>query len=98
ALLGELTSGSVVEAMRVHGNALHLAEHAGDDWQGCMTGRYCPMGAQVEVYDVSDAASPVLVGEYDGLASPAVHMVPYRDHALVRTFDGFAIYQAVPVP
>jgi hypothetical protein len=98
ALLGELISGSVVEAMRVHGNALHLAEHAYDDWQGCMTGRYCPRGAHVEVYDVSDPTSPVLAGEYDDLANPAVHMVPYRDHALVRTWDGFTVYQAVPVP
>lgn len=50
------------------------------------------------VYDVADPASPILAGEYDGLANPAVHMVPYRDHALVRTYDGFTIYQAVPVP
>jgi hypothetical protein len=98
ALIGELTSRAVVEAIRVHGNALHLAKHEGSAWQGCVTGRYCPRGLQVEVYDVSDPALPVLAGEYDGLANPAAHMVPYRDHALVRTYDGFTVYQAVPVP
>ena len=59
------------------------------------------VGAQVEVYDVSDVSAPsalVRKGAYDEATSPAVHLQAFGDHALVRARDGFTIYQVVPVP
>jgi hypothetical protein len=97
ALLGEVFAAGVVEAMRASGSALHVATHAGAGWQGCLSGHLCPRGTEVEVFDVSDPAAAVRLGGYDGQAYPAVHLVSYGAHALVRAPDGFTIYQAVPV-
>lgn len=98
ALLGELYAAGVVEAMRAHGSVLHVAEHAGSGWQGCLSGHLCPRGTAVEVFDVSEPTAAVRLGGYDGQAYPAVHLVSYGGYALVRAPDGFTIYQAVPVP
>jgi hypothetical protein len=92
-LLGQLDVAATVEAMRVSGTALHVAGHAGNGWQGCQSGQHCPRGTQVEVFDVSDPAEAVKVAEYDGDQDPFVHIKPHGDYGLVRTYDGFAVYQ-----
>jgi hypothetical protein len=97
-LLGELLAGSQVEAMRAYGTLLHVAEHAQPGGtQGCTSGKYCPRGTSVEVFDVSDPGAAYIKGAYDGAASPAVHLQPTGDHFLVRTYTGFEVYQVVPV-
>ncbi len=95
-LLGSFGAGAMVEAMRVNGEFLHVAEIGGSGWQGCITGKYCPPGTQVEVYDISDPAAAWLVDTYSEDQQPAVHMKTYRDYALVRTDSGFTVYRAVP--
>ena len=96
-LLGSFLANAKVEAMRVNGEFLHVAEIAGQGWQGCISGKYCPPGTQVEVYDISDPAAAALVDTYSEDQQPAVHMKTYRDYALVRTDNGFTVYRAVPL-
>ena len=96
-LLGELDVGGKVEAMRLQGSLLHVAEHATKKgWQGCTSGHYCPRGMQVEVYDVSDPAAVTFVDTYDGEEHPAVHLRAYGRYALVRQHSGFRVYEVVP--
>jgi len=97
-LLGEFQVGGPVEAMRASGDLVHVAEHAGQGWQGCISGRYCPRGTQVEVYDMSDPAAASLVGTYDGTQDPAVHLKTHRDYGVLRTYDGFKVYRLEALP
>ncbi|MFC1482533.1 LVIVD repeat-containing protein, partial [Myxococcota bacterium] len=95
-LLGSFDVADPVEAMLVRGTSLHVAEHTGNGWQGCQSGQHCPRGTQVEVYDISDPSDVAKVAEYDGEQNPVVHLRPYRSYGLVRSYDGFAIYQLEP--
>ena len=97
-LLGTFDIADPAEAMLVRGNWLHVAEHSGNGWQGCQSGQHCPRGTQVEVYDISDPADVQLVGSYDGVQDPVVHLKNYGRYGLVRTYDGFTVYQTVPLP
>lgn len=75
ALLGEVTAAGVVEAMRAHGSVLHVAEHAGSGWQGCLSGHLCPRGTAVEVLRIGTiiASSPVSGGP--GPVIPSIRTV-----------------------
>ena len=66
--------------------------------QDCQSGRHCPRGTRVEVFDVTDPAAAVKVAQYDGDQDPFVHIKPYGDYGLVRTYDGFKVYQLAVIP
>lgn len=95
--LGEFASNRNVETMLVRGKTLHVAEATMMGWPGCLTGLFCPRGRSVVVYDVSDPSSVKMLEEYDGWEQPMVHMKSWRNHVLVRTYNGFKIFQAVPM-
>jgi hypothetical protein len=92
-LLGELNARRPVEALFASGDLLHVAEHPGLDPSPCPPGiSHCPPGTAVEVFDVSDPASPEKAGDYDGAANPAVHLRIERDRAVLRSGTGLQVY------
>jgi hypothetical protein len=98
-LIGQLTPGGHVADMRVVGHRLHVALHEGFlSWVKCLAGLYCARGKDVQVFDISDPASPVELGSYDGEHHPAIDMAAHDGgHAVVRQKQGFVVYEAVSV-
>jgi hypothetical protein len=96
-LLGEFSTAGPVEAMRLDGNELHVAQYEKlRDALRCLVGVGCVAGEHVEVFDVTDPTQAVLRGAYDGRDTPAVHMQVTGGHVVVSAGDGLAIYAVEP--
>lgn len=85
------------EKMKVMGTLLHVSLHEGPGHNFCASADYCPRGTWAEVFDVTDPESVEKVGEYDGYLYPVVHIRNHGRYVLVRTYEGFEVYEVQPL-